>query len=160
MNETTKLVQRMAQVESLLARRKTPLQIERELSLEWKCDPSEVREVVRGLREYHAKQPVASREERRDRIRASYEEILRQALGDEPDLKLARSVLRDLTELDALQEQPGVPSLPPPVQIAIQSGPHSGPSPKMLDLRDSIRKLEARKKDADEGIESDEADFG
>lgn len=159
MNPTTKLVQRMAEVEKLLARRKTPLQIERELSLAWKCDPSEVREVIRGLREYHAKQPVASREERRDRIRASYEAILEMALGDDTlDLKLARSVLRDLTELDALQEQPGVPSLPP-VQIAIQSGDNPYPT-KMLDLRDSIRKLEARKKDADEGIEDDEADFG
>ncbi len=143
MSSASEVIQRMAHVEALLAKRYTPLQIERICVEEWDISPKEARDLIRATRDYIAAQPVPHREERKEAIRQSLHELYRLAL-EKDKLKDARNLLKDLITLDALNDPEGPlpPIGVPPVQIHNNYLPQPNTAP-MLDLRDKIRELES-----------------
>lgn len=132
------LVERMAQVEKELARRRSRLEIERELSQLWKCTEAEVREVIKAVKaRWAAEAQDESRDDRRAAIRASYNDLYSRCVAD-GDYKTARGTLQDLVALDGLSD--GATTNPLPVLV------HQVQSP--IDIRNQIREIEEQRKKA------------
>ncbi len=131
------VVERMAIIEEELAKRKTNLQLERELSTLWECPASEVRELIKAVYARWAEEAQnESREERRNGIKNALNALYARAL-EAGDLKVARSVLDDLVRLDGLAETNELR----PIPILLTQGSAASP----LDIRNQIRALEAAK---------------
>lgn len=111
-DEAVKLA-RMAQIESLIARRATILSIEVWMAKAWGVSPRYVRTLHLALRERWAKEATPEgRDEKRARMRTSLEAVAHAAMIDpdglprrDPDLRAAAKALDTLAHLDDLFER-------------------------------------------------------
>lgn len=91
--------ERLAMVESLLARCWSHTRIAEALAKEWKLTPDTIRGYIKRVYEALRVDDVEHRATRRDRLRSAYEDLYDRCLK-EGDHAAARSALRDLGQLD------------------------------------------------------------